>query len=219
MGIFAQEPLLSAMRPGDRAALLAAGDGRRYQAGERLMQQGAAEDFVIAISSGWAVVQAAAANGRALILGLCGPKDIVGELAVLDGRPRSATVTSLTPLDGHLVSGVRFHGFLKDRPFAGVAILRGMALRLRAIDGHSRDLATLPVLQRLARLLISLDQTALRAVFAGQFSQQELATAIGATRESVAKSLAALRTREVLVTTERRIQILDRGALVAIADL
>jgi CRP-like cAMP-binding protein len=218
VGIFAEEPLLSALRTQDRAALLAAGSPRRYERGRQLMQQGVHEDFVLAITAGWVVVRADAANGRSLILGFCGPEDLVGELAALDGRPRSATVSTLTPVEACLLSGARFHGFLKDHPAASVAVLRGMALRLRAISSHRQDLGTLPVLQRLARLLLSLDEEAKDAV-TGRLSQQELATAIGATRESVAKALAALRDRGVLSTSERSVRVLDTTALTAIAEL
>ena len=67
MGVFAQEPLLSALRPADRAALLEAGTPRRYEPRQTLMRQGALEDFVLAVTSGWAVIRVEAANGRSLI--------------------------------------------------------------------------------------------------------------------------------------------------------
>jgi CRP-like cAMP-binding protein len=219
LGIFAEEPLLSTLRAADRAALLAVAAPRSYQPGRVLMQQGVREDFVVAITDGWAVVRTEAGNGRSLTLGLCGPQDLVGELAALDGQPRSATVSALTLVQGRVLPGPRFHGFLREHPQASVAILRGMALRLRATDGQSRDLATLPVLQRLARLLLGLDETDARSAVVGRFTQQELATAIGATRESVAKSLASLRSRGALSTGDRQVRVLDRAAIAAIAQL
>ncbi|MEZ0108971.1 CRP/FNR family cyclic AMP-dependent transcriptional regulator [Catenulispora sp. EB89] len=219
MGILAREPLLSGLPPADRAALLAVGTRRHFDAADRLIQQGVTDDFVLAISGGWAAVRADAANGRAFLLALCGPGDVVGELSVLDGGPHNATVIALTPLEAHVVSSACFHRFLANHSAAGVALLRGMALRLRAIDAHSRDLATLPVAQRLARLLVTLDQDGPRRTPAVRLPQQELAAAIGATRESVAKCLAALRSRGVLVTAGRQITVVDRAALAAIAEL
>ncbi|MEY9894519.1 CRP/FNR family cyclic AMP-dependent transcriptional regulator [Catenulispora sp. MAP12-49] len=219
MGILAREPLLSALPPADRAALLAAGAHRHFGAADRLIQQGMADDFVIAISDGWASVRADAANGRAFLLALCGPGDVVGELSVLDGGPHNATVTALTALETHVVSGESFRRFLANHATAGVALLHGMALRLRAIDAHGQDLATLPVAQRLARLLITLDQDGPHHPPAIRLPQQELAAAIGATRESVAKCLAALRAQGVLVTAGRQITVVDRPALAAIAGV
>jgi CRP/FNR family cyclic AMP-dependent transcriptional regulator len=219
VGVFAQEPLLSALRPADRAAFLAAGTRRHYEPGQTLMHQGALEDFVLAVTSGWAVIRVEAANGRSLIFTLSGPEDLIGELAALDGRPRSATVAALTPLDAYLLPRLTFHRFLREYPQVNVAVLKSMALRLRSSDDHRQDLATLPVLQRLARLLISLDEPGPKAEVAGRLTQQELATAIGATRESVAKALAGLRARNVLSTADRQVRVIDRVALSAIAEL
>lgn len=219
MGILAREPLLSGLPPADRAALLTAGTRRHFGATDRLIQQGITDDFVIAISVGWTAVRVDAANGRAFLLALCGPGDVVGELSVLDGGPHNATVTALTPLETHVVSSACFHRFLANHAAASVGLLRGMALRLRAIDAHSQDLATLPVAQRLARLLVTLDQNGPHRTPAVRLPQQELAAAIGATRESVAKCLAALRARGVLVTSGRQITVVDHAALAAIAEL
>lgn len=219
MGMFAQEPLLTSLRPGDRAALLAAGAGRSCEPGTVLMRQGDVEDFVVAITAGWAVVRSDAANGRSLILGLRGPGDLVGELAVFDGQPRSATVRALTRMEARALSGTEFRTFLRDHPQASVAVLRGMALRMRQTDEHSQDLATLPVLQRLARLLIDIDSAGPGGAPDLRLTQHDLATAIGATRESVAKALGDLRSRGVLNAGERRIRIADHAALAAIAEL
>lgn len=219
MGVFTQEPLLSVLRPADRTAFLAAGKPRRYDPGQALMQQGALEDFVVAITAGWAAIRVEAVNGRSLIFGLCGPEDLVGELAALDGRPRSATVGALTPIEACVISGLAFRRFLQNFPQANTAVLQSMSLRLRASDDQRQDLATLPVLQRLARLLLNLDEARDRAEVAGRLTQHELATAIGATRESAAKALASLRVRNVLSTNDRQIRILDRAALTAIAEL
>lgn len=219
MGMFAHEPLLTSIRPADRASLLAAGAGRVCEPGVALMRQGAIEDFVVAIVAGWAVVRSDAANGRSLILGLRGPGDLVGELAVLDGHPRSATVITLTRMEVRILPGAEFRSFLRDHPQASVAVMRGMALRMRQTDGHSQDLATLPVLQRLARLLIDIDRAGPDGALASRLTQHDLATAIGATRESVAKALADLRSRGVLSAGERQIRIVDQTALTAIAEL
>lgn len=219
MGLFSREPLLAALTPADRNALLAAGSPRAYRKGRRIMTQGAVEDFVLALSAGWTTVGADSDNGRSVIFGLCGPHDLVGELAVFDGGPRSANVTALTDVSGRLLTGGQFQTFLREHPRAYQVVLRGMALRLRAADMHSQDLATLPVLRRLARLLLDVAGQDPRSSAAARLTQNELAAAVGATRESVAKALADLRSRDVLRTSARRIVVIDRPALAAIAAL
>lgn len=217
--MFAQEPLLWSLRPSDRSALLAAGVAKTCDPGTLLMRQGDIEDYVVAIVSGWAVVRSDAANGRSLILGLRGPGDVVGELAALDGQPRSATVRVLTKFEGRVLSGTDFRSFLRDRPAASVAVMRGMALRMRQTDEHSQDLATLSVVQRVARVLIDMQRKGQDGALEWRWTQQDLAIAIGATRESAAKALADLRARGVIGAGQPPVRVLDPAALKAIAEL
>jgi CRP/FNR family transcriptional regulator, cyclic AMP receptor protein len=219
MGIFSEEPLLAALDTVEREALLRAGTSRIYQQGQRIMRQGDRENFVVAITAGWTVVGADSDNGRSVIFGLCGPMDLIGELAAFDGGPRSATVTALTEVRARWLRSDELRTYLSENPRSYDAVLRGMALRLRAADDQNQELATLPVLRRLARLLLDLDGSHPRAVPAHRLTQQELAAAIGATRESVAKALADLRARNILRTGDRQITVLDRQALTAIASL
>lgn len=219
MAIFSGDPLLAALSGPDRDALLGLGTARAYPADSHLMRQGDPEKFIVAIVSGWTVVRADSANGRSVIFGLCGPMDVVGEMSAFDGGPRSASVVALVDVQARVVTEDRFRGYLRARPHVYEAVTRSMSSRLRAADEQTQDLATLPVLRRLARLLLDLDGTRPLAVAAGRLTQQELAAAIGATRESVAKALADLRARNVLQVVERRIVVLDRPALQAIAKL
>lgn len=216
--IFGGEPLLKILSATDRNDLLSLGSDRRYATDQRILDQGNDDRFVVLIRRGWTVVRAEAENGRSVIFGLCGPLDIVGEMAAFDGKPRSATVTALVEVHGRVVPSSDFLAFLRARPHAYEAAVRSLSSRLRAADDQSQTLATLTVLQRLARLLLDLDGGAGTRAGA-ELNQHELAAAIGATRESVAKALAALRARAVLRSEGRRIIIADRGALQAIALL
>lgn len=218
MALFAEDPLLKILPAADRAGLLGLGADRSYDSGTRIINQGTDDQFVVLIRQGWTVVRAEAENGRSVIFGLCGPLDIVGEMAAFDGRPRSATVTALVEVQARVVPGPQFLAFLRSRPSAYESVIRSLSSRLRAADDQSQNLATLTVLQRLARLLLDLEAGA-SAEAGAQLSQQELAAAIGATRESVAKALAGLRTRAVLRSEGRRIIVTDRRALQAIALL
>lgn len=160
-----------------------------------------------------------AENGRSVIFGLCGPLDVIGEFAAIDGAPRSASVTALTVVHARSVSARDFGAFLRQRPHAAQAVTRCLVSRLRAADDQNQNLATLPVLRRLARLLLDLASSAPRARAAARLTQQEMAEAIGASREAVAKALADLRARDVVGSVDRRLVLLDAEALRAIAEL
>lgn len=231
MAIFGGDPLLSLLSAEDRAALVELGNERHYAVGQRILGQGDIDHFVGLILRGWTVVRAEAQNGRSIIFGLCGPMDVIGEMAALDGGPRSATVTALLDVRARIIPAADFLSFLNNRPDARDAMARSLSARLRAADDQSRTLATLTVLQRLARLLLDLDadpdadlepdpgRAPAAAAPGARLTQQEFAAAIGTTRESVAKALADLRARGVLRSEGRRIAVLDKGALQAIALL
>ncbi|MCC7221675.1 MAG: cyclic nucleotide-binding domain-containing protein [Candidatus Contendobacter sp.] len=70
-------------------------------------------------------------DGREIILGAIGPGEIVGEIAMLDGRGRSATATTLTPCELLVIHRHDFMPFLEQNPKAAIDLIKVLALRLR----------------------------------------------------------------------------------------
>ncbi|MCI3934594.1 Crp/Fnr family transcriptional regulator [Streptomyces sp. AN091965] len=210
-----EQPLLDALRPRDRAALLALGTPRGYASGEVLVPERATTSYVVAILGGWAVVSVATERGQRLILALRGAGELVGELAAVDRRPRSATVTALGRVDAVVIPGDRFRGFLGSSPAVSVLVLRQVSSRLRSSDGERRSLASENVLQRLAARLVELAHRAGRHHPDGSVTidlplpQHDLAASVGSTREAVAKALRLLREQGVVRTATRRLVVTD----------
>jgi cytochrome P450 len=83
----------------------------------------------------WIVVDGLAdVTTRGLFVGTIGPGETIGELALLDGEPRNATVTAATDMELREVSGGDFVGALLDNPSLSLALLRQLAMRLRLAD-------------------------------------------------------------------------------------
>jgi CRP/FNR family cyclic AMP-dependent transcriptional regulator len=219
LAIFSDEPLLSVLAAEDLRALLKLGYPHTFATDERILKQGYASTHVLAILGGWTAVRGEADNGRSVIFGLLGPQDLVGEIAALDGGPRTATVTALTPVEARVISAPEFRDYLERHPRASAAVTRLLTARLRSADFLSQDMATLPVLRRLARLLLDLAGSDRPAEAVARLTQQEMAGAIGASREAVAKNLATLRERGIVRSVDRRVVVADPRALRAIADL
>ena len=219
MGIIGDgQTFLDSLGSVDRAALLALGSSKSYAAEETVLLEGDVGDFVVAITDGWASVSSFSRLGQRVILALRGSGDLVGDLSVLDPNPRSATVTALGPMEGVQVSGDAFRGFIAARPQVSAMVIRHLGSRLRASDGGRMSLATDTVIQRLAAYLGELVEhvgvpgrggTALEL----QLRQQDLAAAVGATREAVAKALKILRDRKVLLTGPLSLVVLNPGML------
>ncbi|MDT3395537.1 Crp/Fnr family transcriptional regulator [Streptomyces sp. B1866] len=225
MGLFdSGRPFLQALPGEDRRALLALGVPRAYEPGEAVMREHDATSFVAAILAGWAAVSVETERGVRLILALRGVGEVVGDQAAIDHRPRSATVTALGPLQTVVVPGDRFRAYLAVRPAATVLIMRQFSSRLRASDGERRALASERVLQRLSARLVELAERTGRPV-EGEgvvvdlpLPQQDIAAAVGSTREAVAKALRLLRDQGVVRTAPRRFVVCDVELLRLLAE-
>jgi CRP-like cAMP-binding protein len=223
MGIIGDgQTFLDALARPDRAALYAAGRNTVYHRGQILMRQGDPGDFAVAILTGWVTVHLENSNGGRVILALRGGGDLVGDLAVIDGNPRMATVTALDEVEAVVITAAAFHAFLATRPRAATLALSCLGSRLRASDGERMSMATATVIQRLAAYLGELIEHAGARTVRGvavdlHMSQQEIAAAVGATREAVAKALRILREKGVISTMSQPIEVLDLPALRAIS--
>ncbi|CAL9562711.1 Crp/Fnr family transcriptional regulator [Streptomyces sp. enrichment culture] len=224
MSLFGQDrSFLEALSAQDRNALLAEGVRHVYEPGTVMIRERDTSAYVLVLLSGWAVVSVSTERGTRLILALRGAGEVVGELATVDQGPRSATVTALGRVDAVSVSGTRFRLFLAARPHATSLIMRQLSARLRSADVERRSLASETVLQRLAARLAELAERAGRrgpdgTVLKIPLPQHDLAAAIGATREAVAKALRQLREQHVVRTGQRQVVVTDMEALLHLAQ-
>ena len=214
---------LDLLSPAERAALASVGAARTFSAGTHLLRERDRTTFVILLLSGWCVVATDTNRGSRLILALRGPGEIVGDLAAVDRGPRSATVTALGPVEGAVIPGERFRGFLAAKPNAAAVAMQQLASRLRSSDEERRSLVAASVLQRTAARLTELAVRAGTPVADGvlidlPLPQHDLAAYVGSTREAVAKALRLLRENGVVVTTPKRLVVRRPEPLRLLAD-
>ena len=122
-------PLFGECSQDDLEAVARTAGERAVPAGEALMRQGDAAQELVAIVAGVAAVER---NGYALPRRRAG--DFVGELALLTGRPRSATVTALTDLRVLVVERRQFERLLREAPSIANRLLIALAQRLPRDD-------------------------------------------------------------------------------------
>lgn len=251
MGLFGErQAFLGRLSTADRTALLGLGARRSYEAREHLVGEGERSSFVIVILSGWCAVRRSTERGE-LILGLRQDGELIGEMAALDDRLRSATVTALGPVEALIVPAGRFRGFMAARPYVTGLVMAQLTSRLRSADDERRALASTTVLERLAAFLVDLAERTGRPVqvpgavpgtppaaragpvvgpVAGggtaasadrpvavrlplPLSQSEIASAVGATREAVAKALRLLREEGLVRTRPGALVVADMAPL------
>jgi CRP/FNR family transcriptional regulator, cyclic AMP receptor protein len=213
---------LSSLRPEDVAALNALASPRTFQRGQTLFYVGQVPDCVFVLRTGRVKVTCATASGRDVVLAFRGPGDLVGELAALDGEPRSATIRAVGYVDALSLPSQAFRDLLARRPAVALVLLQMLARRQRDADAKRIEFSTYTTIERVAvRLLEFADQFGLEDESGGvrvtlPISQEDLAGAAGASIESLGRALATMRSLNCIETRRREITILDPQALAAL---
>lgn len=219
-GDAASRAFVDRLKPATRARLASAGTARHYRAGEMLFLAGDPATFVVVIDQGLAKVTAPAPDGTETVLSLRGPGDLVGEMAALDDEPvpRTASVWALEPIRCRVVHGDEFRDVLGDYPDIALELLRMVALRARSSDRRLIEFGALDTTRRVARTLAELAGRPGGDVRPGHprsvaLSQDDLAGLVGASRESVVRALATLRSLGLVETGRRRVAVHDLDGL------
>ncbi|WP_204042828.1 Crp/Fnr family transcriptional regulator [Acrocarpospora phusangensis] len=215
--------LMGMLGGAEQHALLAKGVRRGFPAGETLVSEGDRRDEVYLLVSGFVKIFGNTYDGRQVLLSIRTTGDLIGELAALDGEPRSATVTAATKTETRMFGSETFRSFLDGHPSTAQAVQRYVNRKLRLATRHRIDVGGASVLVRLARVLDRLAVSHGRRTEAGirievPLSQVELAALVGAAEPSVHRALSELRQRGILVTGYRHIVVADPPGLVEAAQ-
>ncbi|WP_324188698.1 Crp/Fnr family transcriptional regulator [Nocardia flavorosea] len=207
----------------DSKQLLKAGTRQHWPRGAVLLHEGDLSDNVLVVEQGWVKVSSSAPSGKQVVLGIRGPGDLLGELGAVDGRPRSATITAISPVVAATVQGTAFRALLVDDGALAFELLRTVVARLREADVHRLDYGAYTVTQRLARLLLEYGRRygrtdTDRVVIVLPLTQTELADAANASREAVAKAFRKLRTIGAIRTARRCVELLRPDLLAEVAE-
>lgn len=151
-------------------------------------------------------------DGREVILGMLGPGDHFGELALIDNRPRSAHVIAMDDATLLVLRREDFRKRVETSPKVAWALLVELSRRLRAADGKIGGLVLLDVPGRIARLLLdhvaddgkSIDKP---------LTHQTIAQMIGASRETVSRAMRDFQDEGWVSVDRRRITLADVEAL------
>ncbi|MBW1597404.1 Crp/Fnr family transcriptional regulator [Streptomyces sp. JJ38] len=187
------------------------------------MLQGHLDNEVYLLAAGYVRVVGDTASGRTVLLALRTRGDLVGELAALDGGPRSASVLAATPVLAHSISRFEFLRFLRAHPEAAESVQRSVTRKLRMATRHRMETGSAPVLVRICGVLEGLVATHGRPTDEGvqldvPLSQLDLAMLAGASLPSVQRAAADLRRRGILSTGYLRLVVRDVEALRALAQ-
>jgi CRP-like cAMP-binding protein len=201
-----------------REALGGLGRHRRFDAGSSLFLEGDLGGNVMVIHTGHVKVFATSHDAHGVLLAVRGPGDVLGDLSAIDNEPRSASGTALDDVDAQVIAAREFRVFLRNTPGAGLALLRVIIARQRDSDRMRVEFGARDTSGRVALRLLELAESAGEAAPNGirialPLTQDDLAGWVAASREAVARALASLRRRGLIVTGRREITIVDLEAL------
>jgi CRP-like cAMP-binding protein len=191
---------------------------RRYGRGEVLFHMGDEGGNLYIIQSGRVKVTIPSVEGEEVILTILSAGEILGEISLIDGKPRSATVQAMKDTEVFCLYREDFLDVLQERFEVVLGILEILADRLRHTDVLLAESRFMDISARLAKKLLDLTRTFGIEEETGtrigvRVTQRDLASMVGATRESVNKQLKAFRESGLLTMREGHIQVLDPEGL------
>ena len=186
---------------------------RAYRRSEVVFHQGDPGQMLHLVYAGRLKVVAPSEGGEEAVLAIVGPGDLVGDLALLDGGPRSATVVALEPVETGILSRADFLALLRRSPPVVDSLLATLAQTIRRLSEDVGDLMFLDLHGRLAKRLLELADAHGSATDGSieiqvAFTEEELSGMIGATRPRVNKLLGYYEGRGAITRRGRRIVVL-----------
>jgi CRP/FNR family transcriptional regulator len=188
---------------------------REFQAGEVICYQGDPGSTCHIVIRGRARVFVVGEDGRELSIRILVPGEILGEMALLEGLPRSANIETLEETQTLEISHDVLLRCLRKSPTLALNLLQDLSERLRSSTVEAQDLAMLTVDERLTRQLHKMAEWSGVPVPGGvrimvPMTQQELAALIGTSRESVNRALVRLRRQGKVRLEKGWIVLLDK---------
>ncbi len=172
-------------------ALLRYAKLHKYPKNSVILNEGDHHNNFYIVVSGTLKVYVNGDGGRQVTLNWLETGDYFGELSLIDGAARSASVMTLSPTELQVISQQDFHQFLQSQPQASLALMKALARRIRALTGSVRDMALLDVYGRVATLLQA-RANADSGCIEPKLTHQEIADVVGASREMVSRIMREL---------------------------
>jgi len=218
---WARGSLLASLPEAQRQVVMGLGRIRQFPAGEVLLNQGDPSDFVIIIRDGYVKISAVTEDGAESLLAIRTAGDVIGELAAMDGLPRSAMARAADAVVAQVVSKQELDRCLRQQLDIARAFNQAVATKLRMATQRRVDFRR-DTKTRLAQVLVDLYYGSPGSPDDGSIAilvtQSELAGLIGASEPAVHKAVRALRQAGAVDTGYAKLVICGIETLRQIAE-
>ena len=195
-------PLFSGLDESELQRLSQVAVRRRAGRNEQVVRAGEDAESLIVLLTGRAKVTNFDEEGREIILAWLGPGEFFGEMGLIDGSPRSASVVAVEPCELLTIGKSEFQRCMQENFQVAQKLMQILVRRLREADRNIESLALLDVYGRVARLLLDLsEEEDGKRLVRQKISKQDMARMIGASREMVSKVMRDLEVGGYIITS------------------
>lgn len=189
-------PILRGLERMDLGTIAKVGVRKKYHKGSIILLEEEAGAALFVIISGKVKVVRMGDDGREVILSILGEGDFFGEMAILDGLTRSASVVAIQKSELFMIHRGDFLKLLHDFPSVAIALLKELAMRLRKADAQIMSLSLKDASGRVANVILQLADD-IGKIRRGRVEidelpiQQDLANMAGSSRETISRMIHA----------------------------
>lgn len=185
---------------------------RAFRAGEVIFHRDDPGQVLYLIKEGKIKICLISPDGQEIALAVLGVGEYFGEFALYDGLPRSTDAIAIEKVECYTLQRSDFHNAIMKNPKIAIQLLEGLSKRLRNTDNMVEDLIFLDVYGRVAKKLLELSEMHGIKVENGvlidvRLTQQELASMVGASRESVNKVMGYFTDKNYISTDKHRVTL------------
>jgi CRP/FNR family cyclic AMP-dependent transcriptional regulator len=193
---------------------------RRVTRGTTIFSKGDPGNSLIAVLDGCVRISVPTANGHEVVLSMVQPGEVFGEMALLDGQPRSADATAVYDSELMVIDRRDFVPFMRSQPDVPIQLNAILCGRLRRTNEQVEEAMFVSLAVRLAKALLRFVQIDAEDIGPVDvpITQRELGEMIGFSRENTNKQLRAWEKRQWVKLARGRIMIVDPGALLRLSE-
>ena len=220
LAVLRGHPVFGQLAPDQIQRLMSFASSMKLKRSATIFAKGDPGTSLFAVLAGTVKIEAPSAGGRVALLNLVRAGEIFGEIALLDGRPRTADAIAMTDCELVVIDRQDFIPFVSSKPDVAIKLVEGLCALLRHVSAHVEDVTFRDLPSRLAKALLRLAENA-EPVPGGRriaMTQSEIGQMIGMTRETTNRQLHEWAKHEWIRLEQRGIVVVSPRALARIAS-
>lgn len=217
--VLSSHSLFKSLKPDEIDKISALVEEQHFENGEIIFLKGDKESGMMIIIQGKVMISATSSEGKEIALNVIESGGIIGEIALLDGKPRSANAKAIEACILLSIRCSKFVPFLKTHSDVSLQLMKLLCEKLRNTSDMMEDLGMLPIEARLSKFIFKLATTEINpgCIIRLKLSQQEIANLIGTSREKINRTFAQWQSQGLINLHQQKLTINNPNELILIA--